>query len=365
MGPKVIVLDGTRPSLGSVLISYIIDPFKKEWDESQSRGHTNVFELKCMVQIYQELGFRVEVIDWHNHNYKPANDCRIMIDIYKNLEILRDKLPSGCRKIFHATGAHWKTQNYKEVERLNNLKSRMGKSLKPRRQVDSFGSAEIADDIVVLGNEFTKNSYDYAPGIKTRIPISSAYEFDWIENRDYQKARRRFLWVGSYGMVHKGLDLVLEAFAGMLELELTVCGRPEKEEDFFRLYERELKHTPNIHFQGWINMSSPEFLDIVRTHAAVVYPSCSEGGGGSVIHCMHAGMIPICTREASVDLLDFGILIREGSVSAVQEAVRKVASMNASEVERRARASWFHVRAVHSQEHFAKNYAEFALSLIA
>jgi len=82
-----------------------------------------------------------------------------------------------------------------------------------------------------------------------------------------------------------------------------------------------------------------------------------------VIHCMHAGMIPVCTREASVDLNDFGVLITEGCVSAVQEAVRKVASMSASEVKQRARGSWLHVRAVHTKEQFSKNYAAFASSL--
>ena len=35
-------------------------------------------------------------------------------------------------------------------------------------------------------------------------------------------------------MVHKGLDLVLEAFAGMPEYHLTVCGPVAKEKDFER-----------------------------------------------------------------------------------------------------------------------------------
>ena len=95
----------------------------------------------------------------------------------------------------------------------------------------------------------------------------------------------------------------------MPDLELTVCGRPEKEEDFFEAYRKELTQLPNIRLLGWIKLQSSAFAEIAATHAAVVYPSSSEGGGGSVIHCMHAGLLPVCTPDASVDLEHFGVAI--------------------------------------------------------
>jgi glycosyltransferase involved in cell wall biosynthesis len=140
-------------------------------------------------------------------------------------------------------------------------------------------------------------------------------------------------------MVHKGLDLALDAFIGMPDLELTVCGRPEKEADFFRLYQRHLKQTPNIKLHGWLDMASPDFVEIARTHAAVIYPSSAEGGAGSVIHCMHAGMLP------------------------VQKACRAVAEMSSSEVERRARGAYKHVRREHTREKFQENYRKFATKI--
>ena len=314
-----------------------------------------------MAHAFMEMGFRVEVCNWDDINYIPPDDTKIAIDIHSNLE--RWKLPKDCIKVLHATGAHWSFQNEAESIRLDGVKIRRGVQLIPRRTAAPSRGTDVADHIVILGNEFTEQTFRFAVKPMTRVPISSAYEFPFPESRDYEMARKNFLWIGSYGMVHKGLDLVLEAFAEMPDLQLTVCGRPEKEEDYFRLYEKELKDTPNIHFHGWVDMASSEFSKIALTHASVVYPSCSEGGGGSVIHCMHAGMIPVCTREASVDLNDFGVLIREGSVSAVQEAVRKVASMSALEVGDRARASWEHVRAIHTREQFRNNYRAFALSL--
>ena len=347
---------------GCVVISYITTPFDgDEITAQKARGHTNVGEVLAMVESFIDLGFRVEVCDWDNKVYQPPCDTRVAIDIHSNLE--RWKLPKDCIKVLHATGAHWSFQNNAELMRLEGVKKRRRAALIPRRAAASSRGAELADFVVVLGNEFTEETFRFSGKPITRIPISSAYEFPFPENRDYEKARKKFLWIGSYGMVHKGLDLVLEAFAEMPDLELTVCGRPEKEEDFFGLYEKELKHTSNIHLHGWIDMASTEFAEIARTHASVIYPSCSEGGAGSVIHCMHAGMIPVCTSEASIDLNNFGILIGEGSVASVQEAACKVAFMSASEVERYARSSWEHARIYHTRDRFRSAFRQFAGSI--
>lgn len=346
---------------GCAIISYITQPFIEGFDSEKMRGHTNAGEVLAMAESFREMGLRVEICNWDDRGYSPPQDAKVAIDIHSNLE--RWSLPDQCIKVLHATGAHWTFQNKAEAIRIEGVRRRRGVALIPRRTAVPSHGPEVTDHIVVLGNEFTAETFRFSGKPITRIHISSAYEFPFPESRDYEKARQKFLWVGSFGMVHKGLDLVLEAFSEMPDLELTVCGRPEKEEDFFMLYEKELMHTSNIHFHGWVDMASPEFAKIALTHASVVYPSCSEGGGGSVIHCMHAGMIPVCTREASVDLDDFGVLIREGSISAVQDAVRTIASMSASEVEQRARASWAHVRAIHTREQFSKNYAAFASSL--
>ena len=82
-----------------------------------------------------------------------------------------------------------------------------------------------------------------------------------------------------------------------------------------------------------------------------------------MIHCMHAGMVPICTRETSVDLMDFGKLIKEGSVEAVQAACREFASMTDHETEIRALKSYEHVRRVHTRGQFSKNYRAFAVEI--
>jgi len=363
--PKpVIRLKGGAPSRGCVAISYLTWPFIVGLDEGKMRGHTNAYEVMEMARAFQEQGFWVEVCDWDNTEYNPPSDCRIAIDIHGNLERWDKVLPKACLRVLHATGPHWLSYNRGELDRIASIRDRRGVVLTPWRQVTPSKGVEVADKATVLGNEYTIETFAFAGKPFTRIPISSAYELPWPERRDIAEAKKRFLWVGSFGMVQKGLDLVLEAFAHMPELELTVCGRPEKENDFFRLYEKELKRMPNIRLHGWLDMGKDDFLKISETHASVVYPGSGEGGAGSVIHCMHAGMVPVCTRETSVDLMDFGVLIKEGSVEAVQTACRDFAAMTDQEVEIRALKSYEHARRVHTREQFAKNYRAFALDII-
>ncbi|MFZ4115971.1 MAG: glycosyltransferase [Chthoniobacterales bacterium] len=361
---KPIRLPARGQSQGNVLISYITWPFQEGYNVPRARGHTNAFEVVAMATAYQELGYCVDVINYDQHDYHPSLDYSVAIDLHGQLEGWNAFLPKKCHRILHATGPHWLLWNYSELKRLSALRDRKGAVLLPQRQVAPSHSASLADQIVVLGNDYTAGSFQFADKPLTRVPLSSAYEFSYPQERDFSLAKKNFLWVGSYGMVHKGLDLVLDAFARMPELSLTVCGRPEKEEDFFRLYEKELLHTPNINFHGWIDMASEAFTQIAKTHAGIIYPSSAEGGAGSVIHSMHAGMVPICTEEASVDLGNFGISIKDGSVEAVMEAALQFASFSDSEIAERARASYDHVRKYHTRDAFKKNYKIFADTLV-
>lgn len=351
-------------SEGTVVLSYLRSPFEG-LPSSEARGHTNWQECRAIASAWCAKGFHLEVVDRKDRNYNPPSSAVAVIDLGVNLERWAPQLPPRCLKVLHATGAHWLTQNIAELVRLENLKARRGVALKPRRQNIPNSGIESADVACILGNEFTIDSFRFSGKRLSRVPISSAYTFDWLTNRDGESCRKRFLWVGSLGMVHKGLDLVLEAFAARPDLHLTVCGRPEKEPDFWSAYQTELTRLPNIHLEGWIDMGSERFAEIRRTHGAVIYPSCSEGGGGAVIHCMHAGLVPVVTRESSVDIGAFGVTINGGSVDAVGSALDATRSWSVSDWASRARGAWEAARACHTLEVFESNYAMFVEDILA
>jgi hypothetical protein len=81
---------------------------------------------------------------------------------------------------------------------------------------------------------------------------------------------------------------------------------------------------------------------------------------------MHAGLVPLLTREASVDLTTAtGVLLGGASVETVRAAVEELAACPAAELERRSRAAWEWARAHHSREVFAARFRAFAEGLVA
>lgn len=350
-------------SRGKVVLSYLTAPFLKKSGVAGPRGHTNWQECRVMAESWREAGFAVEAVRAEDACFAPPRDAFALIDIHSNLERWRDH-PAPV-KILHATGAHWLTQNRAELERLEALRDRRGAILIPRRTVAPSRGAECATLITYLGNEFTAESFQFAQKPLRRIPLSSAYEFSFPGQKDWESARRRFLWMGSFGMVHKGLDLVLEAFADNPDLHLTVCGRPEKETDFFEAYRKELTTLPNIHLAGWMDPASPGFEALRQTHGFCVYPSCSEGGGGSLIHGMHAGLVPVATREASVDFGNAGILIPQGTVPEITRIIREAAALTAGELKHRAEQTWQMVRQNHTLEMFRSRYSNLVREICA
>lgn len=320
-----------------------------------------------MAQTFLALGYGVDVIRFTNRSFRPRAPYRIAIDTLLNLERLAPALPEDCLKILHADSAHWLFHATAQHQRLSALKQRRGISLPPMKEVAPNRAIETADCATVLGNSFTMDTYRYAGKPLLRVPVSSPLTFDWPEGKDFASVRTSFLWFGSTGFVHKGLDLVLEAFAGLPQLQLTVCGPLEAEADFVRAFHRELFETPNIRTVGWVDLGSAEFLDLARRTGAVVFPSCSEGGGSAVLSCIHAGLLPVVTPEASVDIEDFGLQIgdglRETSVEEVRSAVLEAAGLSPGEREARSRAGWEHVRRHHTREQFQRRYQEIAEGL--
>lgn len=351
---------------GNVLISYNLDPFLAKSTEKICNKHTHHWETVEMVNIFLELGYCVDVITLFNDVFVPKKHYSIVIDSRHNLERLTPLLNQDCIRIFYSDTAHITFHNAAECNRLYALQQRKGISLRNHRFEQPNKGIEYADCAIVLGNEFTINTFKYARKPIYRVPISTTQTYPFPEKKDFAACCKRFLWFGSSGLVHKGLDLVLEAFAEMPDYHLTVCGPVNKEPDFEKAFYQELYQTPNIYTHGWIDVSSPEFVKLANSCLGIVYPSCSEGGGGCVILCMHAGLIPIVTYEASVDVkTDYGVVLKEASIQAIKQEIQKISSLPPEDLKAMARRSWEFVRINHTRDKFAREYRKVIAEIIA
>ncbi|MFH7030251.1 MAG: glycosyltransferase [Heteroscytonema crispum UTEX LB 1556] len=354
---RVVSLKPEQPSQGNVLLSYRIEPFFLKPGEPLPNDHTWHWECQQIARTFLDLGYCVDVIQFHNHKFVPQKDYAFFIDIRCQLERLSPLLNQDCIKILHSDTAHILFHDTAECNRLLALQQRKGITLSPNRfELPNLG-IEHANCAIVLGNEFTINTFRYANKPIYRVPISTTEVYPWPEEKDFEACRKHFLWFGSRGLVHKGLDLVLDAFVEMPEYHLTICGPVNQEKDFEKAFYNELYNTPNIHTVGWVDISSPKFVEIANSCVGTIYPSCSEGGGGCVITCMHAGLIPIVSYQASVDVDDdFGVILQESSVAEIKNSLRAIASLPASELKIMARNAWEFVRANHTREKFVESY---------
>ena len=216
--PKIITLSQPKHSRGDVLLSYITQPFSLKEDDSTFYSHTNQWECKQIANTWVKYGYTVDIIDWDNAIFLPIKDYSVFIDIHSNMERIAPLLGKKCKKILHITGAHWRFQNEAENKRLLALKARKGITLQPRRQVPPSLGIQNADCATILGNKFTQETFAYSGKPLYVIPLSTTVQYPLIE-KNFKKIHKNFLWLGSFGMVHKGLDLVTGSISRFTRLQ--------------------------------------------------------------------------------------------------------------------------------------------------
>ena len=321
-----------------------------------------------MAETLVELGFRVDAVSWTNRSFVPRRDYDVVIDVRTNLERWAPAVGGRTVKVLHCDTAHHAFHNEAQHERLRRLEERRGIRLAPHRLLPANRGIETADCATVLGNSFTIDTWAAAarPGTPiVRVPVSCPWTYDWPERKDFAATSRRWIWIGSDGFMHKGLDLVLEAFAGLPGFELYVCGPMWREPAFEHVFYRELHRTPGIRTLGWVDPASERFRELARSSIGVVFPSCSEGGGVSALVGLHAGLLPLVTRESSLDLPPgLGPYLGAAEPEEIRERARAVAATSASDLAAQTRVAWEHARARHTRERFARRWREVAAAIV-
>lgn len=362
----IVSLENDHARRGRVLLSYLIDAFLLPPGQALPNEHTNYWEALQIAATFLELGYCVDVISHRNNLFVPGRRYDFFIDIRWNMQRLSGQLNPDCIKIAHLDTAHILFHTTAEMNRLLALQRRRGVTLLPRRLERPNLGIEHADFATLLGNDFTASTYAYAHKPIYRIPISTPVLYPCPEEKDFDACRHRFLWLGSRGMVHKGLDLLLEAFTRMPECHLTVCGPVRDEPDFENAYHDELYSSPNIDVHGWTDIAGDAFRELVNTSVGLVYASCSEGQSGAVLSCMHAGLIPIVSRESGVDVdAAFGLVLRTSSIEEICEAVKAITTLPAERLREMAHAAWIFARTHHTRDKFAEVYRSAIDDIIA
>ena len=215
-------------------------------------------------------------------------------------------------------------------------------------------STTFSDYLVVIGNDWTRGTYQKYTDTPIRsINATALFNSNVLKiQRDIELSKKHFLWFGSSGLVHKGLDLCVEYFAQTPDYVLHICG--PWEDDFFLAMES-FHVQSNIIYHGFVDVSTNEFIDIVTGCLFAILPSCSEGQSTSLLTAMSTGLIPIGTKETGIDLDGIGFLLEKSNIDSITQCVNQLAELGIDELARLSESSRDYVLKNHGIESFRKN----------
>lgn len=339
-----------------VLFSYITTPFRKE-----SLAHSNYYEVTAAAKIFDELGYVVDVM----HYEGKITDLSRYAVIYGFGDVFQQYFESGINKkistIYYGAGMHVCHQNQSSLSRVKDVYQKKGVWLaKSARFVEKTWTHQttLVDGIVALGNEQCAETYrKFYNGkvLSLAAPFFQTMDPNIILKERSYDANKSYLWFGSAGLIHKGLDLCLEFFSSRPELTLHVCGNIEAEKEFVQIYKHEIFVLPNIRVHGFVNIASESFKQILKDCSFVIFPSCSEGGSPSVLTTIGNGaLIPIISKETSV-ATGFEIQIDELSVNGIKKAVDFSQSLTCNQIAEMQKKNLEFVLRYHNQDVYYAN----------
>lgn len=299
------------------LISYSTYHF----NASNYTGHSNYQESLVVAEIFDFLGYQVDVV---NNNKETNLDLSTYDVIFgEGLPVFQAlSLNDRPYVIYYGTGSHPFHCTAQSHQRLISFfKSDRFLALSSTRTNDHrWGlAASMADAVICIGNETTLKSFELygATNIKCIDPTFHK-RTDALPlgiNKDFDVCRKSMLWFGSYGLLHKGLDLAVDAVRNRPDWTLHVCGYTPAEKELLEV----LQLPDNVIVHGFINVHSDEFKNLAERCGFVILPSCSEGIATAVVTAVGCGaMIPLVTKECGFDIELGGYSIELSSSSIEQ-----------------------------------------------
>jgi glycosyltransferase involved in cell wall biosynthesis len=347
------------------LLGLLVEEFLWDPDDPRRTRHTIFGQTQAITTALLERGYALDVISDRRSRFPPRARYDLFFGGAIGFEGATRRLNADCIKIVRLEFAHWLFNNHASLGRSLAVQQRRGITPQAVMQLPNR-AIELADYGVLLGNEFTYGTYAFAGKPIFELPNPALTRSPWSEDKDFDACRRRFIWLGSRCLAHQGLDRVLEAFAGMADFHLTVCGPVAEWPDFVAAYHKELHETPNIRLYGWIDITSPEFHALAGSSLCLVFPSCAEAQAGAVVSCMQAGLIPMVSRESGVDVdPDFGVLLPDCDVDTIARSVRELAERPVAELAAMARRTWEIAQAVYTPERYQAGFGAIIDRIVA
>lgn len=275
-----------------VLLSYVTDYLNlSSWNALKS---TRSIECASMVYALNSLGYCVDIYNANYHGFISSN-----YDIILGQGMAFRKASSlnpQAKRVLYLTENPPSLAKQKEEERIAYLYQRHGIKVHSQRSGLYFKDEDFNNlyACIFMGEKGDEKQINVTRSFTIAPTALHNKAFD-LSKRNIEKSKYHFLWMGSKGAVHKGLDILFDVFKMHPELTLHVCGFSEIErKKLSRLIPK------NVIDHGFVNITSDEYKNIAETCAFNVFPSCSERMATSVLTNMSHGLIPLRSIETNI-----------------------------------------------------------------
>lgn len=324
---QVITIEHPGPR---ALFSYLHRPLIWKPTDNRFNRHSNYWESVQIARMIASYGYAVDAIDLFDSAFQPQAPYEVIFDTSTNLQRLCPLIPNAI-KLYHMTGSYGRFQNAAEGRRAAQFEERTGVRYSLKRAVKdpeaTDRSMQLADRCSLIGNLTTLSTFPEEVRSKTTLVTVSSSPGHIKPPSALVPASREFLWFFGAGAVHKGLDLVLEAFRRMPGSTLNVVGSVDWEKDFMEAYGGDLRGRANVRYHGSLDPSGERYRRVVERCLAFIAPSCSEGISPATTTVMQTGLYPIISRETGVTLPEgHGTYLESCTIDEIVQACQDVVS---------------------------------------
>jgi hypothetical protein len=188
-------------------------------------------------------------------------------------------------------------------------------------------------------NGFVDKSYQKFNNIKKfeiQSCISDQIKFDLKKLKKKKINLKNFLFYSGSSYIHKGLDLIIEAFKQDQSYNLFICC-PKEEKEFLEFYE--IQKYKNIHYIGNVEPNSNLERKIFNKCSYIVSCNCSGGSAASLSVGRRYGLVPIVSLEEDCNY-NGCIIIKKNNLTYVIKMIKKASNLKINEFKRLSRINY-------------------------
>lgn len=304
--------------------------------------HSNAAEITELLHLLIKRDCCVDVIDCRCTNvelYINGREYDYIIGFGKPFEV-GHRLNPKAKTVFILTEGLPSFVKKKSAERYDYYKTRHGKIYKIGIERD----ARLFSDNYLKFSQFIIRMADTKLGLSDCVEYTISptglinMGYKW-RTKDFDNARFHFVWFGSSGAIHKGLDILIDVFSCIPKCHLHVFGLNNKE--LFLLK----GCSSNIHNEGKVKVNTVQYVEkVIDKCAFVILPSCSEAMSTGVVTNMLHGIIPIVSKECQFPDFPFGIQLLDYKCEYILGIIEKIIKKNSLELEMMSKNTYSYAR---------------------